>query len=310
MLPSENYYSEAELSEIMQELQQSISDRENLQTQNSELRSEIEELKSVNSEQHEQIVKLQQSDLELKEAKKLREEAESQSSQNSIRESRLNRKEESLKAREEKIRDTESVVNSAVSKAKKEELAKLKSSYAKSEGLLKLRWGYWLTALLIWCGVILVFSIIDSPLFLTAMSDFFVAIGDGISDLVNVIWTIIPETIIGTNTENAEILISINRIAGVLISTGLLAATYYFIVHKRIIRLIREYKLWDRFLAAYSVISLQIIVYISYYWDFTIRTNNTTIFINAIALWLALVIIYLTAVGIYRSEHPWVIGNR
>lgn len=126
----------------------------------------------------------------------------------------------------------------------------------------------------------------------------------------NVIWTIIPETIIGTNIENAGILIAITRIAGVLISTELLAATYYFVVHKRIIRLIREYKLWDRFLAAYSVISLQIIAYISYYWNFMIRTSNTTIIINAIALWLAFVIIYLTAVGIYRSEHPWVIGNR
>ncbi len=310
MLPSEKYYSEADLSEIMQELQQSITDRESLQVQNSELRSEIEELKSVNLEQHEQIVRLQQSDLELKEAKRLRGEAESLFSQNSTRERRLNLKESSLRTREEKVRDTESVVNNAVDKAIKEETAKLKSSYARSEENLILKWGFWLMGLIIWCGVILIFSILQSPIFLKDIGDFFTAIGKAIANLSIVIWTTIPEAIVESDTENTELLITIVRVAGMLITLGLIVAATYFIVQKKIIRLIRQYKLWNRFLAAGSVVSLQVIVFIGHYWDYVIRMSDTTIAINAFALWLSLIITYLIVMGVYRSEHPWIIATR
>lgn len=212
-----------------------------------------------------------------------------------------------LRAREEKVRDTESVVNNAVDKAIKEATAKLKCSYAKSEETLALKWGFWLMALLIWCGVILIFSILGSPVILAAISDFFTTIGEGISIFAIAIWTTIPEAIVESDTENAEALITIVRVAGLLITLGLVAAAIYFIVQKRIIRLIRQYKLWNRFLASYSIISLQTIVFISQYWDFVIRTSNTTITINAFALWLTLIITYLIVMGVYRSEHPWII---
>ena len=212
-----------------------------------------------------------------------------------------------LRAREEKVRDTESVVNNAVDKAIKEETAKLKSSYAKSEETLALKWGFWLVGLIIWCGVILIFSILQSPIFLKDIGDFFTAIGKAIANLSIVIWTTIPEAIVESDTENTELLITIVRVAGMLITLGLIVAATYFIVQKKIIRLIRQYKLWNRFLASYSVISLQTIVFISQYWDFVIRTSNTTITINAFALWLTLIITYLIVMGVYRSEHPWII---
>ena len=95
------------------------------------------------------------------------------------------------------------------------------------------------------------------------------------------------------------------QFTGVLFIVVTVIVILHFIVQKRVIPLICKYKLWDRFLAAVSVILLQIIVYISYYWDFTIRTGNTEIFINAVVFWLALVLIYLVGTGIYRHEHPW-----
>ena len=78
MTESENYYSEAEVQELIKELEQSIEDRENLQSENSELFSEVSTLKSELQKRSQKIVslneeieKLSNSDLELKQAEKL-----------------------------------------------------------------------------------------------------------------------------------------------------------------------------------------------------------------------------------------------
>lgn len=92
MTESENYYSEAEVQELIKELEQSIEDREELQRENSELSSEVSTLKNELQKKSQKIVSLNEqietmseSDLELKQseeqlqnAKKLLEESESE----------------------------------------------------------------------------------------------------------------------------------------------------------------------------------------------------------------------------------------
>lgn len=82
MQESEIYYSEAEVQELADELEQSLKDRENLQSENAQLReqrqkdakriselsSAVSKLKNKVQQQADQIVKLSRSDLELKEA--------------------------------------------------------------------------------------------------------------------------------------------------------------------------------------------------------------------------------------------------
>ena len=118
MTESENYYSEAEVQELIKELEQSIEDRENLQNENSELLSEVSTLKNELQKKSQKIVSLNaqietmsESDLELKRSKE-----QLQNAQQLLKESENERK-----LAEEQKREAETMAQASNRKLKEAE---------------------------------------------------------------------------------------------------------------------------------------------------------------------------------------------